>query len=98
TLAGDGVDVDHAAPFRRERLDGIDMRCGVNALELLACRGRRLDQLQPEPVALGHRLLDRSQTPGVFGVAAGVVPERARMSEIDARDEVSHSARIALPR
>src|SRR4249920_2955584 len=89
--AGDGVDVDHAPALRRDRLDGVDVGGAVDTLELRAAGGGSLHQLEAEPVALRHRVLDRGQPPGVLGVPARVVPERARMSDVEARDQVSHS-------
>jgi hypothetical protein len=89
--AGDGVEVDHPASARRDRLDLIDVSRVVDPLELFPGGFGGLHQLEAEPVALRHRLLDRGQPPGALGVPAGVVLERARMSKVEARDQVPHS-------
>src|SRR5215212_3801043 len=85
--AGHGVEVDHPAATRRELLDRVDVSVAVHPEELFALSGGGLDQLQPQPVALRHRLLDRGQAPGALRVPAGVVLERARMSDVQPLDQ-----------
>ena len=84
TGAGDGVEVDHPAAASRELLDRLDVARVMHPQELLALGGRSFDDVQSEPVTLGHRLLDRNQAPGILGMSARVVLEGARMSEVDA--------------
>jgi hypothetical protein len=66
----------------------------VNPQKLPPLGGRRLGELEVEPSALGHRLLDRNQTPGVLWVAARVVLERARMSDVDSLDRSTVGSRL----
>jgi hypothetical protein len=58
--AGHRVEVDQSAPAPRELLNGIDVALLVDPQKLLAPGGRRLDELEAQPVSLGHGLLDRN--------------------------------------
>jgi hypothetical protein len=82
TLTRHGVQVDQATTGGGEALDPIHVLRRVDAEQLLALRRRRLDPLEAEPVAVGERLLDRREPPGVLGMATRLVAKGAPMADV----------------
>ena len=75
-------------PSPVKRLDRVDVRGGVDALQRLAIGRRCLDALEAEPVALGQGCLDRDEPPGVLGVRAGVVEVRGGVGDVEGHSRV----------
>ena len=63
-----GVHVDHPATRGAERLDEVHMVLGMDGVQELACRGRRLHGRKAEPVACLQRALEREHAFRAFGV------------------------------
>ena len=90
-LDGDGVHVDHPPTRAAQLLDPVDVRGGVDTQELLACGGRRLDELHPQPPLLLEGRLDRTHALRALRMGAGVVRERGGVSEVE-RDRCTVAA------
>ena len=83
-LHRDGVHVDHPAAAAAQLLDRVHVGRRVHAQDLIPARARRLDKLQPQPLARLERGLDRPQPLRVLGMDAGFVRERRRMADVEA--------------